>query len=92
MILVKGKIVTAMAVTRCLSSIIELTAALLMLKFDSVETAMKINAALALIGPTTMITVTTLGLIGLAGKISVSRMLLILIGVCCIFIGVSKQS
>lgn len=92
MLLVEKKIVAAMAMTRCLSGMIELSAALLMLKYGSVESAMKINAGLALIGPTVLITVTTLGLIGLAGKISIGRMLLILIGVCCIFAGVSKSN
>lgn len=84
------KIVIGMAAVRFLSASIEFTAAVLMLKFASVETAFKINALLALIGPAIMITVTTLGLVGLAGKVSHSGMFIIFIGVILIFAGMHK--
>ncbi|ADG82333.1 hypothetical protein Tfer_0503 [Thermincola ferriacetica] len=90
MFLVKDKIVFGMAMMRCLSSLIELTAALLMLKFDSVGKALKINAALAFVGPTIMLTVTTLGLIGLSGKLPLHRFILIFCGVILIFAGIGK--
>ncbi|WP_031516132.1 YqhV family protein [Desulfofalx alkaliphila] len=85
------KIVFSMAAMRFLSSFIEFSAALLMLKFNKVETAFKINALLALVGPTVLVIVTTLGLVGLAGKIPLSKMLCIAAGVCLIFIGVAKN-
>lgn len=85
------KIVFSMAAMRFLSSMIEFSAALLMLKFNRVDTALKINAVLALIGPTVMIIVTSLGIIGLAGKIPVSKMLFIIAGVTLIFVGVSRN-
>ncbi|MEG6617101.1 YqhV family protein [Peptococcaceae bacterium 1198_IL3148] len=85
------KIIFSMAAMRFLSSMIEFSAALLMLKFNRVETALKINAVLALIGPTIMIIVTSLGIIGLAGKIPVSKMLFIVAGVTLIFVGVSRN-
>lgn len=89
--LVKSKFVAGMALIRCLSGIIEFTAAMLMLKFDSVEKAMKINAALALIGPTVMVVVTSIGLLGLSQKgFSLPRLLLIVVGVTLIFIGIGK--
>ncbi|MBM7855135.1 hypothetical protein JOC37_001520 [Desulfohalotomaculum tongense] len=84
------KIVFGMAAMRFLSSLIEFSAAMLMLKFNRVETAFKINALLALIGPSVLIIVTSLGLIGLAGKIPVSKMICIAAGVALIFIGVNK--
>ncbi len=84
------RIVFFMAFFRVLSSTIEFFAALLMLKFNSVETAFKINAALAMVGPSIMLTVTSLGLIGLAGKIPLSGMVFVLTGVALIFYGVSK--
>lgn len=90
MFIVKDKIVFGMATMRCLSSIIEISAALLMLKYDSVAKALKINAALALIGPTIMLVVTTLGLAGISGKIPVSRFLFIIVGVVLIFVGIGK--
>lgn len=84
------KIVFGMAGLRILSSAIEFTAAMLMLKFGRVETAFKINAVLALIGPTILLTVTSLGLLGLAGKVSPSGMVFIILGVALIFLGISR--
>lgn len=84
------KHVLAMAAVRILSSLIELTAAILMLKLNRVEAALKINATLALVGPTIMLTVMALGLWGLAGKIPLSKMLTIILGVGLIFYGVKR--
>jgi len=84
------KHVLAMAAVRVLSSMIELSAAVLMLKLNRVDSALKINAVLALVGPTVMLTVTALGLWGLAGKIPPVKMLAIILGVGCIFYGVRR--
>lgn len=85
------KIVFGMALLRFLSSTIEFSAALLMLHYNNVETAFKINAALAIVGPSVMLTVTSLGLVGLAGKISYSSMGIILLGVALIFYGINRM-
>ncbi|CCO07212.1 YqhV family protein [Desulforamulus hydrothermalis] len=90
MFYVADKIVIAMALLRCCSASLELTAAFLMIKFGRVETALKINALLAMVGPTVMVLVTTLGLVGLAGKVSLSKMGIILAGVALIFYGISR--
>ena len=73
-----------------ISGLIELSAAGLMLYFNKVETAFKINACLAIIGPIIMLTVTSLGLVGLAGKIPLSKLVIILCGVALIFTGLLK--
>lgn len=90
MFLVKDKIVFSMAMLRIISSIIEFTAAMLFLKFDSIEKALKINAILALIGPTIMTVVMLLGVAGISGKLSGSKFFFIVAGVLLIFYGVSK--
>jgi len=84
------KIVFAMAGLRILSASIEFSAALLMLYFNRVETAFKINCTLALVGPTVLLTTTSLGLAGLAGRASPSTMAIILAGVALIFVGVNR--
>ncbi|MDK2822488.1 MAG: hypothetical protein PWQ67_875 [Clostridia bacterium] len=84
------KIVLGMSILRIISGLIELSAAFLMLYFNRVETAFKINACLAVIGPIIMISVTSLGLIGLADKISLKQMFIIFSGVSLIFIGLNK--
>ena len=85
------KVVYGMAGLRLLSGAIEFTAAILMLKFGRVETALKINALLAMVGPMILLTVTGLGLAGLAGRISPSGMLLVLSGVALIFLGINRM-
>jgi len=87
---VYDKIVFSMAAVRVISACIEFTAAMLMLYFGRVETAFKINSVLALVGPAILITVTSLGLVGLAGKVSPAGMVLILTGVALIFAGINK--
>ncbi|MGB9661165.1 MAG: YqhV family protein [Moorellaceae bacterium] len=84
------KHVLAMASLRLLSGLIELSAALLMLKLNRVEAALKVNAVLALVGPTIMWTVMALGLWGLAGRLPLSKMLIIIVGVGLIFYGVRR--
>jgi len=88
----RDRIVMGMAGLRMLSSTIEFSAALLMLYFNRVEDAFRINALLAMVGPSIMLTVTTLGLIGLAGKISTQGIFIVMAGVGLIFLGVSKVS
>ncbi|OPY57929.1 MAG: hypothetical protein A4E55_01308 [Pelotomaculum sp. PtaU1.Bin035] len=90
MFFVTDKIVFGMAGMRVLSAAIEFTAAMLMLKYGRVETAFKINSVLALVGPTVLICVTSLGLAGLAGKVPPAGMAAVIFGVVLIFIGINK--
>lgn len=90
MLFIKDKYVFGMASVRLISGLIEFSAALLMLKLNRVEDAMRINALLAFIGPVILLTVTGIGLAGLAGKIEPAKMMVIGAGVILIFIGVNK--
>ncbi len=80
-----------MGLLRALSGLIELAAALLMVYFNDVATSLKINALLAIIGPSIMILVTTLGLIGISNQVSPWKMLTILLGVILIFYGLNSM-
>lgn len=82
--------VIGMVAIRVISGLIELTAASLMLRFNSIEKAITINALLAIVGPLVLITTMTIGLVGMAGKLSASKLLLIGLGVLLILIGVRK--
>lgn len=81
------RLAIAMGAVRILSGSIEIIAALLMFHFKTVEAAFKINAILALVGPTALIVVTSLGLIGLADQLPITKFLLIFMGVFLIFFG-----
>ena len=83
------RFVFGMAAFRILSSMIEFSAALLMLRLNRVESALKVNAALALVGPTVMMCVMAVGLFGLAGKIQMQQMVYVILGVGLIFYGLN---
>ncbi|WP_413379790.1 YqhV family protein [Alkalihalobacillus sp. 1P02AB] len=75
---------------RVLSGLIEIGAAMLMLKLNSIEKAIGVNAVLAIIGPTIFILSVVVGLVGMSDKLSFSKFLFIGAGVMLILIGIRK--
>jgi putative exporter of polyketide antibiotics len=90
MFIIFEKAVLGMAFLRLLSGSIELFAAILMLKFNSVEKALVVNSSLAIVGPIILILTTSIGLLGIVEKISYMKMVWIFLGVGFIFIGVKS--
>jgi hypothetical protein len=86
-----NKFVLGMVLLRLLSGSIEILAALLMLKFNQLDKALIINSLLAIVGPITLILTTSLGLFGMAGSISYTRMFYIFAGVGLILFGILKK-
>lgn len=80
------KLVLGMALCRLLAGSIELTGALLMLAFNQLEAAFRINALLGMVGPLIFMTVSILGLTGLVGNIPTGRLLLTFAGVVMILL------
>lgn len=85
------KAVVAMATLRILSGFIEMSAGLLMLKFNDLEKAIVINASLALVGPVVLVSTMVIGVFGLVDRVSFSRITWIVAGVACILIGIRTQ-
>ncbi|HBG00495.1 MAG TPA: DUF2619 domain-containing protein [Firmicutes bacterium] len=79
--------VITMTLLRLIAGTIEISAGLLMLKFGKVQTALKINSMLGLIGPIFLTLVGTVGLIELSSQLSWSKLLLTALGVLLIFMG-----
>ena len=79
--------VLVMGLLRLLSGVIELISGILILIIHDLKTAMIINAVLAIVGPIILVTTMTAGLIGLAGDLSITKILLIMVGVGFILIG-----
>ena len=75
-----------MIMFRLIGGSIEVTAAMLMLKFNDLEKAFYINTLLALVGPFILILTTGIGMIGLAEKISLARMIVLFSGIVLILI------
>lgn len=84
------KAVLGMSILRILSGMIEITAALIMVKLNDVSKALVVNSLLALVGPIVLLTTTTIGLIGMSEKLSFSKVALVLIGVSLILYAVRK--
>jgi putative exporter of polyketide antibiotics len=84
------KAIIGMASLRLLSGSLEILAALLIIKVNEVEKALLINSSLALVGPPVLLLTTAIGLVGMADRISIAKILWIFIGVACILIGVRK--
>ncbi|SIQ35070.1 Protein of unknown function [Paenibacillus macquariensis] len=85
------KFVVSMATLRIISGSIEIAAALFMLKVGQVDKALTINTALAFVGPTVLILTTSIGLLGMADKLSWAKMAWILLGVSFLLIGILKK-
>ncbi|MCL4426578.1 MAG: YqhV family protein [Firmicutes bacterium] len=91
MFFLADRVVLGMAALRFLSSLIEFTAAFLILaKFNRVEQAVRVNALLGLVGPTIFLLVSGLGLLGLAGRVSWEKMALILLGILFVLVGTTR--
>lgn len=85
------KTIIGMALLRIISGSIEILAAFLFMKFNDIEKALLINSSLALVGPMILIATTTIGLIGIADKISFTKMMWIVCGVGFILYGVKSK-
>ena len=77
----------SMAAVRFVSAATEITAAILMLRAGRVDAALRINGLLGLVGPVVLVSVSLLGVAGMAGRLPAGRIALILIGVYLIIAG-----
>jgi hypothetical protein len=80
-----------MVALRLISGSLEMTAALIMFRLNSVEKALFVNSMLALVGPFVLMTTTALGLMGMADRLSYGKLLWIIAGLTCLFIGIFKK-
>ncbi|MFF2090259.1 YqhV family protein [Paenibacillus sp. NPDC058174] len=86
-----NKIVLSMASLRITSGMIEICAALIMLRLNQIDKALLVNSSLALVGPLILIATTTIGLVGLSDKLSFGKLAWIAAGIACLFIGILKK-
>ncbi len=81
------RIVLTMALLRLIAGTIEISGALLMLRFGKVQTALTINGALGLIGPIVLTLVGSIGFIGLSNHLPWPKLAMTGLGVLLIFLG-----
>ncbi len=74
--------VLTMAGLRVLSSLIELSAAIIMLLTNDIRKAVVVNSILAIVGPLIFIITMTIGIYQIAGQLSYAKLILIFAGWC----------
>ena len=84
-------VLITMAIMRFISALVEFGAAIIFLKSNSVVTATRINASLGIFGPMIFLIVSLLGITGLAGRVSIIKIVIILAGVVLVFIGTTVR-
>ncbi len=88
--MLKDHTVLAMALLRVFSGLVELSAALLIIRLNKVDAALRINGVLAVIGPTILLAGIIVGIAGLSDRIPFFRLLLVYIGAFLIFFGTRR--
>ncbi|BDH63503.1 hypothetical protein MTP04_36330 [Lysinibacillus sp. PLM2] len=86
-----GSALLYMVLLRILSGSIDIAAAGLMYKFQSLEKALTINTMLALVGPTAMIITTSIGVAGLGDRISLGKIICLFSGIVLILISMRMK-
>ncbi|MBS4032564.1 MAG: DUF2619 domain-containing protein [Clostridiales bacterium] len=88
--MLKDNTVLIMAALRLFSGLVEVCAAVLIFHLNRVDTALRINGVLAVIGPTVLLTGIVVGIAGLSGRIPLLRLLLVYFGAFLIFWGTRR--
>jgi hypothetical protein len=76
-----------MALVRVISGLLELGAAVLIFRLGRVDTALRINALLGLVGPVIFMLVSALGVVALTVKLSWPKLGLLILGIILIVWG-----
>lgn len=76
-----------MAMIRVISGLLEIGAAMAIIRLGNIEKALQINAFLGLVGPIVFIIVSALGIVAVAVRLLPWKVALIIIGFLLVFIG-----
>lgn len=79
--------VNHMAIVRVISGLLEIGVAVLFLKAGRVDTALRMNAFLGLVGPLVFIGVSVLGVAAIAVKLSWMKIICLVFGLTLVLIG-----
>ncbi|MEW6244762.1 MAG: DUF2619 domain-containing protein [Bacillota bacterium] len=82
-----NKTVLTMALIRAFFGLLGLLGALLMLRYNDVRSAVRINGVIGSIGPLVFLSVSLIGVSGLASSVPLSKLCLVLLGVGLIVLG-----
>jgi hypothetical protein len=80
-------VITNMAVIRVISGLLEIATAIVFIKVGRVNSALRLNAFLGLIGPVVFILVSVLGIAAIAVKLSWIKLVLLSLGIVLVMVG-----
>lgn len=80
-----------MALVRVLSGLLEIVVAVIFLKVGKVDTALRMNAFLGLVGPIVFILVSVLGIAAIAVRLSWPKIIILSLGIILVLIGTTKN-
>jgi hypothetical protein len=89
--MIKDHAVLTMAALRVFSGLVEVLAALFILRINRVDIALRINCALAIIGPSVLLAGIFIGVVAISDRLPYGRLALIYLGAFFIFWG-TRQS
>ncbi len=84
---IEKRIISSMSMLRIFSGLLEIATAILIFRFQRVETALQLNALLGLAGPIVFLIVSALGIVAVAVKITPCKIVLIVLGVVFTLLG-----
>lgn len=84
--------VGGMAMLRVVSGLIEIAAALIILRVGRVDAALRINSVLGIVGPVVFIAVSALGIITIAVKLTPLKVLLLVAGILMVLLGTTVKA
>jgi hypothetical protein len=76
-----------MALIRIISGLLEIATAIIFIKIGRVDSALRLNAFLGLIGPIVFILVSVLGIAAIAVKLSWIKLVLLSLGLLLVIVG-----
>lgn len=79
--------VAAMAAIRMLFGLISLSGGYLMLRFNDLQQAVRINGIIGSIGPVVLLLVSAIGVAGLATQMEMKKIVLLVAGIVLILLG-----
>ena len=79
--------VNNMALIRVISGLLEIVVAIIFLKLGKVESALRMNSFLGLVGPLVFVAVSALGIVAVAVKLSWLKLILICLGIVLVLVG-----
>jgi len=83
----EAQLARGMVILRALSALVEVSAVLVMLRLSRIESLLRLNSVLGLIGPLIFLSVSALGLAGMVGRVNPGRFLLVAAGVLLVVLG-----